>query len=110
MGGQLRYEEELLKLSQRKQQKLIYEAAEAQKRQAIMEIEQKAKQQEHQLNQQCSAQLMGMHQEMQSWKLMLEKQANEATLGYQTMKGQEELLVAQFEAKQRAWELQRSQR
>jgi hypothetical protein len=104
LDQQLRYEEELLKMNQRKKKELIKEAAEAQKRQACMKIEQQAMEQEHHLDQQCLSQVMGMKKELETWKLVLEKQASEATFGYNNMKSQEEILMAQFDAHQRALE------
>jgi len=106
LDGQMKYEEELLKMTQEQQRRLIYQAAEAEKRQACLAIEQQAKQQELQLAQQCSGQMMVMQQELQSWKLLLEKQANELLMDYQQKKSTEELLVAQFDAHQKAYQMQ----
>jgi len=106
LDGQMRYEEELLKMTQEQQRMLIYQAAEAEKRQACLAIEQQAKQQELALQQQTSMQMMGMHQELQSWKMLLETQANELLMEYQQKKSTEELLVAQFDAHQKAHQMQ----
>lgn len=102
LDGQLRYEEELLKMSQQQQTQLIYQSAEAQKRQACLAIEQQARQKELELQQQCSSHMMGMQQELQSWKLLLERQAGDLTMEYQTRKNAEEMMLAQFEACQQA--------
>lgn len=106
LDGQMRYEEEVLKMTQEQQRMLIYQAAEAEKRQACLAIEQQAKQQELQLQQQTSMQMMGMHQELQNWKMLLETQANELLMEYQQKKSTEELLVAQFDAHQKAHQMQ----
>lgn len=106
LDGQLKYEEELLKMTQQQQTQFIYQAAEAQKRQACLAIEQQARQQELQLQQQTTAQMMGMQQELQSWKLLLERQASELTMEYQTRKNQEELMLAQIDAQQNTYMMQ----
>lgn len=106
LDDQLRYEEELLKMQQRQQTALIHQAAEAQKRHAILEIEQRAKQQEFSLTHQCSEQMMGMQKELQSLKLMLEKQASDLLMEYQQRKSQEEILQAQFKAHRKAYDMQ----
>lgn len=108
LDDQLRYEEELLKLQQRQQTALIHQAADAQKRHAILEIEQRAKQQENALTHQCSSQMMGMQKELQGLKLMLEKQASDLLMEYQHRKSQEEILQAQFKAHRRAYDIQAS--
>jgi len=105
LDGQLRYEEELLKMSQQQQTQLIYQAAEAQKRQACLAIEQQARQQELQLHQQCSSQMMGMQQELQNRKMLLEKQASELVFEYQQRKSTEEIMLAQFDANQKAYQM-----
>lgn len=87
-------------MKQQQEKVLIYQAAEARKRQAILAIDQEAKQQELELDQQCNAQRMGMQQELQSWKLLLQQQAASAILDYQARKSQEELLIAKYEANQ----------
>lgn len=106
LDDQLRYEEELMKMSQRQQTRLIQHAAEAQKRQACLAIEQQAKQKELELNQQCSTQLNCRQQELQSWKLLLERQASDMHLEYEQRKSTEELLLAQFDAHQKAYQMQ----
>lgn len=100
LDNQAKCEEELLKMKQQQEKVLIYQAAEARKRQAILAIDQEAKQQELELDQQCNAQRMGMQQELQSWKLLLQQQAASAILDYQARKSQEELLIAKYEANQ----------
>lgn len=106
LDGQMRYEQEILKMSELHQSQIIYQAAEAQKRQACLAIEQQARQQELQLQQQTSNQMMGMQQELQNWKILLEKQANELVMEYQRKKSAEELMLAQFDAQQKALEMQ----
>merc|ERR1739838_500154 len=57
------------------------------------------------LNQQCSTQLMGRHQELQSLKLVLERQANDLHLDYEQRKATEEILTAQYDAHQKAYQM-----
>jgi len=97
LEDQLRHGEEMLKMQQKQQTDYIYQAAEAQKKQLICQIEQNAKQQEIQLSQKYSEKQMSLQQEYQHQKLILEKQANDLAMEYQRRKAQEEMMTQQYE-------------
>lgn len=98
LNNKMKCEEELLKMRQQQDKVLLYQAAEAKKRHACMQIDQEAKQRELELDQKANKQRMGMHQELQSMKLLLNRQASDAILTYQARKSQEELMRAKFDA------------
>jgi len=80
--------------------------AEARKRQLMVEIDQQAKQQELQLSQQYSPQVIGLQQECHHQKLILEKQANDLTLEYHQRKAQEDLMLQQYEVQRQHYDEQ----
>jgi len=94
---QAKHGEEMLRLQQKQQTDYIFQAAEAQKRQLMCQIDQQAKQQELALSQKYSQQQMSLQQEYQHQKLVLEKQANDLSMEYQRRKAQEDMMSQQYE-------------
>eukprot|EP00927_Polykrikos_kofoidii_P043833 TRINITY_DN3792_c0_g1_i1.p1 TRINITY_DN3792_c0_g1~~TRINITY_DN3792_c0_g1_i1.p1 ORF type:complete len:440 (+),score=77.93 TRINITY_DN3792_c0_g1_i1:52-1371(+) len=94
--------EEALKVQQQEHTKYIYQTAEAQKRQLMLQIDQQAKQQELALSQQFSHQVMSLNQEYQTQKIALEKQANELVMDYHRRKSMEDMNIQQYEIQRKA--------
>eukprot|EP00929_Paragymnodinium_shiwhaense_P051995 TRINITY_DN26081_c0_g1_i1.p1 TRINITY_DN26081_c0_g1~~TRINITY_DN26081_c0_g1_i1.p1 ORF type:complete len:486 (+),score=131.37 TRINITY_DN26081_c0_g1_i1:85-1542(+) len=94
--------EDVLKLQQKQQTDYIYQAAEAQKKQILLQIDQQAKQQELQLQQQYSNQMITLQQEYQHQKMALETQASQLVMEYQRRRSEEEMRLEQYKLQMEA--------